>query len=140
MDGIGDNDLAEMAAAGDAVAFGVLVGRHYPRIHRLAWRLTGDAGAAEDVAQDVCVRLGGAIRGFRGQSAFTTWLHRVVVNAARDAGRRQRRGGRHTGAFSWEDVLALAQSARGEDPYGYRAEFVTLVHLARSAEALERQP
>ena len=46
------------------------------------------------------------------------------------------KGGTHTGAFGYDDVIALAQGARGEDPFGYRAEFLTLVRLARSAAAL----
>jgi Ca-activated chloride channel family protein len=47
------------------------------------------------------------------------------------------RGGRHTGAFSYDDVAALAQGAKGDDPFGYRAEFVNLVRLAKSSAALE---
>ena len=47
------------------------------------------------------------------------------------------RGGRHLGAFSYDDVVALANSAKGNDPFGYRAEFVNLVRLAKSSAALE---
>jgi Ca-activated chloride channel family protein len=47
------------------------------------------------------------------------------------------RGGRHLGEFSYDDVVALANSAKGDDPFGYRAEFVNLVRLAKSAAALE---
>lgn len=47
------------------------------------------------------------------------------------------RGGRHTGDYAYEDVIALAQSARGEDRFGYRSEFINLVRLAQSAAALE---
>jgi Ca-activated chloride channel family protein len=47
------------------------------------------------------------------------------------------RGGRHLGEFSYDDVVALAQGAKGDDPFGYRAEFVNLVRLAKSAAALE---
>ncbi|RMF04238.1 MAG: DUF3520 domain-containing protein, partial [Alphaproteobacteria bacterium] len=46
------------------------------------------------------------------------------------------RGGRHTGSFSHDDVIALAQGARGPDPFGYRAEFISLVRLAKSAASL----
>ncbi|MEO1161344.1 MAG: YfbK domain-containing protein [Pseudomonadota bacterium] len=48
-------------------------------------------------------------------------------------------GGRYTGSFSYDDVVSLAQSAKGEDRFGYRAEFINLVRLARSAAALEPQ-
>lgn len=47
------------------------------------------------------------------------------------------RGGRHTGQYSYDDVIALAQSAKGEDRFGYRTEFINLVRLAESAAALE---
>ncbi len=49
------------------------------------------------------------------------------------------RGGRYTSSFSYDDVIALAQSAKGEDRFGYRAEFINLVRLAKSAAALEAQ-
>jgi Ca-activated chloride channel family protein len=44
------------------------------------------------------------------------------------------RGGKYIGAFGYEDVIGLAQSARGEDEHGYRAEFVSLVEIAKSIE------
>ena len=47
------------------------------------------------------------------------------------------RGGRYTGGYGYDDVIALAQGARGEDPFGYRAEFVALVRLARSLASAE---
>ena len=47
------------------------------------------------------------------------------------------RGGRHTGDYGYDDVIVLAQGARGEDPFGYRAEFISLVRLAKSAAAIE---
>ncbi|MHA1546233.1 MAG: YfbK domain-containing protein [Alphaproteobacteria bacterium] len=50
------------------------------------------------------------------------------------------RGGRYTGTYSYDDVIALAQGAKGDDPFGYRAEFINLVRLAKSAAALAPQP
>ena len=47
------------------------------------------------------------------------------------------RGGRHTGDYGYDDIVALARGARGDDPFGYRAEFINLVRLAKSAAALE---
>ena len=47
------------------------------------------------------------------------------------------RGGRYTEDYGYEDVIALAQGARGDDPFGYRAEFISLVRLAESAAAME---
>ncbi len=47
------------------------------------------------------------------------------------------RGGRFTGTYGYDDVIKLAQGAKGDDPFGYRAEFINLVRLAKSAAALE---
>ena len=84
-----DEDLARAAAKGDADAFASLLARHYDRIFRLAFRLTGRADQAEDLTQDICAVLPAKIAGFRAEAKFTTWLYRVVVNAAEDARRRR---------------------------------------------------
>ncbi|MFT4585066.1 MAG: Ca-activated chloride channel family protein, partial [Gammaproteobacteria bacterium] len=46
------------------------------------------------------------------------------------------RGGRYTGAYTYDDVVDLAQSSKGQDQFGYRAEFTSLVRLAKSAAGL----
>ena len=79
-----DPDLIGRARDGDRDAFGRLVERHYDFIYRVAWRWAGNRADAEDIAQDVCVRLGKAIRSYRGGGAFTTWLYAMTLNAARD--------------------------------------------------------
>jgi RNA polymerase sigma-70 factor, ECF subfamily len=79
-----DNQLAVEAAAGNRASFAVLVERHYDRIFRLAWRWTGTRNAAEDITQDVCVKLATAIRSFRGDSAFSTWVYRIAYTATVD--------------------------------------------------------
>lgn len=84
---VSDGELARRAAAGDRSSFARLVKRHYAFVFRIAYRMTGHRADAEDIAQDVCARLGRAIRTYRGGSAFTTWLYPVVVNAVRDQGR-----------------------------------------------------
>ena len=83
-----DRDLVDRAAAGDRSAFEALLRRHYDRIHRVAWRLTGSRVDAEDIAQDVCCTLVDKIAGFKGEAKFTTWLTGIVVNACRDHRRR----------------------------------------------------
>ena len=50
------------------------------------------------------------------------------------------RGGRQTGTFGYDDVLKIAQAARGDDPFGYRTEFIQLVRAAKTANALPQQP
>jgi RNA polymerase sigma-70 factor, ECF subfamily len=86
-----DHDLATAAAGGDTEAFGALIERHYDRFHRLAWRWCGNRTDAEDVVQDVCVKLGQAIHGWRGEAQFTTWTTRIVFNTATDRLRARQR-------------------------------------------------
>jgi RNA polymerase sigma-70 factor (ECF subfamily) len=90
LDGTGD-ELARLAGAGDAAAFAALVETHYDRIYRMAWRFAGSPDRAEDIAQDVCVKLATAIRSFRGDSAFTTWLFRLTYTTATDSLRKTQR-------------------------------------------------
>ena len=85
-----DLELAERACNGDRGAFQQLLERHYAMIHRVAMRFTLSAADAEDIAQDVCLALVGKLRSFRGNSAFSTWLYTVVMNACRDFARKQK--------------------------------------------------
>ncbi len=107
-----DEDLAKAAAGGDADAFATLLARHYDRMFRLAFRLTGRAEAAEDLTQDICAALPAKIAGFRAQAKFTTWLYRVVVNAAEDARRRQ--ASRDRAATGWGDVEQMRRAEAAE--------------------------
>ena len=84
-----DETLASAAAGGDRAAFALLVERHYDRIYGLAYRLIGARAEAQDLAQDICAALPVKLRHWRGEARFTTWLFRVVMNAAHDLRRRQ---------------------------------------------------
>ena len=86
-----DNELAKRAAAGDRASFAALVERHYDMLHRLAWRWSGSRESAEDIAQDVVVKLATAIRSFRGDAAFSTWLYRIAYSTAIDHIRARQR-------------------------------------------------
>ena len=79
-----DECLAARAGGGCRTAFASLVTRHYDGIYRLAWRFAGARPAAEDIAQDVCVKLASALRNYRGDAAFRTWLYRIVYTTALD--------------------------------------------------------
>jgi RNA polymerase sigma-70 factor (ECF subfamily) len=110
-----DRDHVDRAVAGDRDAFEALLRRHYDRIHRVAWRLTGSRAQAEDIAQDVCCTLVEKIGSFKGEARFTTWLTGIVVNACRDHRRRGLTLGRLRERLS---VLAgLAPSPDGRDAY-----------------------
>ncbi|MCE2392078.1 MAG: RNA polymerase sigma factor [Proteobacteria bacterium] len=107
-----DEGLAGRAAGGDREAFSALLELHYGRIYRLGLRLLGDPDDAADLAQEVCVSLATKVRGFRGESRFSTWLYRVVLNAARDA--RRRSAARQRLNRLYADARAL--EGAGRDP------------------------
>jgi len=108
-----DAELVAQAVAGDRASFGALLERHYDRMHRIAWRLTGSGTDAEDIVQDVCCALVRKIRLFRGEAKFATWLIGIVVNACHDHRRR-------AGAFArmrerFGVVVGLAPQPDGRD-------------------------
>lgn len=86
-----DEDLVRRFRAGETDAFTALVQRHQQRVYSVCMRVLGDADAAADVSQDTFLTVLRKIDGFRGEAAFTTWLHRVAVNACYDELRRKRR-------------------------------------------------
>lgn len=107
-----DETLVAAAAAGDRAAFAALVGRHYDRVFRVSWRLTGSRAEAEDLAQDVCAGLAAKLQGWRAEARFTTWLYRVVVNAAQD--RRRRQAARDRAADGWGEWELARQAAMAD--------------------------
>jgi len=75
-----DYALAQAAAGGEMSAFEQLYERHSRRVYSLCLRMTSNVAEAEDLAQEVFIQLYRKIGSFRGESAFTTWLHRLTVN------------------------------------------------------------
>ena len=78
--GPSDFELEQKSAAGDTSAFEELYHRHFRRVYALCLRMMGNPTEAEDMTQDVFLQLYNKIGMFRGESAFTTWLHRMTVN------------------------------------------------------------
>ena len=74
-----DFALAQKAAQGDMAAFEQLYQRHNRRVYSLCLRMTSNVSEAEDLAQEVFIQLFRKIGSFRGESAFTPWLHRLTV-------------------------------------------------------------
>ncbi|UWP87761.1 RNA polymerase sigma factor SigM [Dactylosporangium fulvum] len=84
-----DTSLLRAHAAGDPNAFAEVVRRHRDRLWAVALRTTGDREEAADALQDALMSAFRAANNFRGDSAVTTWLHRIVVNACLDRIRRR---------------------------------------------------
>ena len=75
-----DYALAQATSLGDMSAFETLYARHNRRVYSLCLRMTQNQSEAEDLAQEVFIQLFRKLGSFRGESAFTTWLHRLTVN------------------------------------------------------------
>lgn len=85
-----DNDLASLAAGGDAAAFEEIHSRHRRLVYGVALRMTGNAADAEDLTQETFLSLLRGIEGFRGEAAFASWLYRLTVNQVLMHFRRRR--------------------------------------------------
>jgi len=106
-----DEALAAAAARGDAQAFHALFDRHYDRVYRTALAVLRNTAEAEDAAQEVWCALPAKLKQWRGEGRFTTWLHRIAVNAGRDALRRLASRSRLADGFAEADGLARGEAA-----------------------------
>ena len=87
---LSDPILVQRAKDGDHAALAALCERHAPRVERLAAHLLSDPEDAGDAAQEAMTKVCVRVKQFRGESEFTTWLHRLVANTCRDVAARQR--------------------------------------------------
>lgn len=106
-----DEILVQRAARGEEIAFSELVTRYYRRVVRVAYGLLKQQEDAEDIVQIAFARVHRRLADFQGQSAFYTWLYRVVVNASIDLLRKRRR----------EKRTSVADD-RAKDAHGLGAE------------------
>jgi RNA polymerase sigma-70 factor (ECF subfamily) len=137
---VSDFELAQRSAEGDREAFEQLYHRHFRRVFALCLRMTTNASTAEDLTQEVFIHLFNKIGSFRGDSAFTTWLHRMTVNHVlmyfRKSSTRSEllttegetpvqivRGTENQDKMPIVDRIAL-EKAISELPPGYRSVFV----------------
>ena len=85
-----DADLISRAAGGDSSAFQMLVERHRSMVYRVAYQFAGNHHDAEDIAQDVFIKVFRSLDRFRHDAQLTSWLYRIIMNACIDHKRRSR--------------------------------------------------
>jgi len=95
-------DAVQRAQGGDQAAFEELYRDHVGRVYALCLRMTGDRGRAEELAQDVFLRAWTKLSTFRGDAAFSTWLHRLAVNVV--LAHRRSRGKRWARLMGTDDL------------------------------------
>lgn len=126
-----DDALVVRAQAGDRAAFGALVRAHSPALFRLCVRITGDAALAEDAMQEAFVDAWRALPRFEARARFSTWLHRIAVNAALGI-RRSRApwGQRLVDDPEGEQLAALPDLAPGPEQLSHAAGLSAAVNAA----------
>jgi RNA polymerase sigma-70 factor, ECF subfamily len=130
-----DGTLAERIAQGDAAAFALLIDRHHKRLHAHAWRVLGEASRAEDITQEVFLKLWtGKARYEAGRGALLGWLLRITTNACLDARRALKPVSELAEAEHIADTRADAHSAA--EAKALHAVIATLPQRQRAAIAL----
>jgi RNA polymerase sigma-70 factor (ECF subfamily) len=120
-----DRELVRRYLAGEAEAFSTLVERHRDRLYRVCLRILGDADDAADAVQDAFMSALRKLGTFRGEALFSTWLHRIGVNACYDILRRRARG----------PVLHAIDPADAPEPADPSADLVDEIAGTRDAAA-----
>ena len=105
-----DEDLAARAASGDGGAFRELLRRHYDRVFRVVYGVVRDQSDAEDITQEIWAALPKKLRAWRGEAKLTSWLHRIALNAAKDALRRAASQARTTAGYAEMQTLSRGAS------------------------------
>lgn len=132
-----DHALVERCRAGDITAFEPLVEKYRQRVWRLAFNVLRDREEALDVTQEAFVRAYQALASFRGQSAFYTWLFRIVMNVAADRARQRAARGRAFGTERVEEEeWARTMPAPGETPDERAARGEERERIMRALDAL----
>jgi RNA polymerase sigma-70 factor, ECF subfamily len=129
--------LIERCRAGDLAAFEPLVEKYRQRVYRLAYNVLRDPEEAWDVAQDAFIRAFQALPSFRGDSAFYTWLFRIVMNVARDRARQHAARGRAFGTErvdekDWDRILV----DRGTAPDAHAGQIEERERIGRALATL----
>ena len=110
----GSGDVIRRAQAGDMAAFEILYKEHSPRVYALCLRLCGTKTDATELMQDTFIRAWRGLGSFRGESAFSSWLHRLAVNAMLESARSEKR--RTARVLPMEDPGTIGAIARSESP------------------------
>jgi RNA polymerase sigma-70 factor, ECF subfamily len=105
-----EEEMIRRACDGDGAAVRALYERHAPRVYAVVRRIAGDDDLAHDYAQEAWVRAIRALPTFRGEARFSTWLHRIAVNAALQARRKEGRAGAEVPVLE-----AIPAPSRGRD-------------------------
>jgi len=122
-----DSELVELFRGGDISGFNELVRRYQEKIYWIARRTVGSHDDADDVVQDVFVRVYEKLRDFRGDSSFYTWLYRITLNVSLNALRKKR----FKDMLPYDEMLEeILPSEEQTDQHVYDQEYQTILERA----------
>jgi RNA polymerase sigma-70 factor (ECF subfamily) len=131
-----DADLIARAAGGDPAAFQALVEQHRSLVYRVAYQFAGNHYDAEDIAQDVFIKVHRSLDRFRQDAQFTSWIYRIAMNACIDHRRRQSPAGAAPFGEEAEQRMANTPEERpGPEDTAYAGELGAVLQ-----EAVNRLP
>jgi RNA polymerase sigma-70 factor, ECF subfamily len=117
-----DSDLVSRAAGGDASAFQALVERHRSMVYRVAYQFAGNHYDAEDIAQEVFIKVYRSLERFRQDAQLTSWLYRIVMNACIDHRRRRGSSSAQLSEEAEQRLLNMPEEAPGPEDRAYAGE------------------
>jgi len=125
-----DTDLISRAAGGDPSAFQALVERHRTMVYRVAYQFAGNHHDAEDIAQEVFIKVYRSLDRFRQDAQLTSWMYRIVMNACIDHRRRYRVGTNTAAGDEAEYRMSNApEETPGPEEQAYAGEIGEVLQL-----------
>jgi RNA polymerase sigma-70 factor (ECF subfamily) len=126
-----DTDLVSRAAGGDASAFQALVERHRSMVYRVAYQFAGNHYDAEDIAQEVFIKVYRSLERFRHEAQLSSWLYRIVMNACIDHRRRHLPAGAAPfGEEAEHKMLNAPEETPGPEQRAYAGELGAVLESA----------
>jgi RNA polymerase sigma-70 factor, ECF subfamily len=117
-----DSDLVSRAAGGDASAFQALVEQHRSMVYRVAYQFAGNHYDAEDIAQEVFIKVYRSLDRFRQDAQLTSWLYRIVMNACIDHRRRRGSSATQLNEEAEQRLLNMPEETPGPEDCAYAGE------------------
>jgi RNA polymerase sigma-70 factor (ECF subfamily) len=128
MDNYSDIELVELSVDGDTEAFEYLIKRHYMAVYKVSYKWCGVKEDAEDITQEVLIKLAQKLKTFGRKSSFKTWLYRIIINTAKDYHRK------HATKRVYETAFAAERST--DNPGSQEDEHIDAARLYKALEKL----
>lgn len=139
-----EKNLVDLSAGGDVEAFEKLIQSHQKKVYNIALRMTKNPEDAQELAQDTFIRAFIAIKKFRGESSFSTWLYRIAMNVCTDFLRKRNKAvviSIDQGAIGSESEqpIQLPEDAPGPDELSEKRQLKQLVRQAMDSLSAEHR-